>query len=104
MAFSLGKVTICHLIERNWSLGILFLGFSKAALADGAHGEGDEATSSLWKSQGSVFCLLAEPVVEIEKELFFNVLIDVNLHRADLDIEGFAVALHHESHLFSGGL
>ena len=61
-------------------------------------------TISRWKPQRSVFCLLAKPVVEIEKELFFNVLIDFNLHRTDLDIDGFPVALHHEIHFFSRGL
>ena len=59
---------------------------------------------SQWKAQQSVFCLLAKPVVEIEKELFFNVLIDFNLHRTDLDIDGFPVALYHKSHFFSWGL
>lgn len=73
-------------------------------LTGGRRRSGPIVEVSQWKPQRLVFCLFAKPVVEIEKELFFNVLIDFNLHRPDLDIDGFAVALHHESHLFSGGL
>ena len=32
-------MTICHFIERNWSLGILFPGFSVAAFADAEQGK-----------------------------------------------------------------